>query len=198
MIRAGHPITITIVSKLTSAAVLFSPAFMEPPHEVLSVFDMSPLARELVRECKEWGPESGPLTPYATKIFEALAEVVLRLSQRPSHCVLPAPVSPMLKKAVQITEGRAHEDMSFNDLARLSHQSPRALARRFSEEMNMTWREVRRHFRIMNALDALATTGDPITQIALSVGYKSLSGFNAAFREQMQISPSAFRAGRLQ
>ena len=182
LISAGHPITITILSKLKSASVLFSPDFVEAPQQVLSVFDMSPLARELVRECRDWGPDEGPLTPFATRIFGTLADVVQHLSLVPSKCVLPSPVSPQLKKAVQLTEDTAHTDPSFEEIAFSSNQSPRALARRFAGEMGMTWREVLRHVRIMKAVEALATTDGQITQIALSVGYGSLSGFNAAFR----------------
>lgn len=194
LISAGHPITITVLSKLTSASVLFSPAFMEPPQQVLSVFDMTPLARELVRECRDWGPDDGPLSPYATRIFATLGEVVRHLSLTPSRCVLPAPVSPMMKKAVQITEDAAHGEITFNEVARVSHQSPRAMARRFAEEMGMTWREVLRRIRIMKAVEDLAATDASITQIALGVGYSSLSGFNAAFRQQMQMSPTQYRA----
>ncbi|WP_298262178.1 AraC family transcriptional regulator [uncultured Litoreibacter sp.] len=194
LIRAGHPITITVLSKLTSASVLFSTEFMPAPDHVLTVFDMSPLARELVRECRDWGPENGPLSPYSKRIFEALFDVVQKLSLVPSKCVLPSPRSEHLLKAVQLTERLAHTPLTFDEVARQSNQSPRALARRFSSEMGMTWREVLRHTRVMNAVEALVMTNAPITEIALSVGYESLSGFNAAFRRQMQMSPTEYRA----
>ncbi|MBW4706599.1 AraC family transcriptional regulator [Roseobacter sp. YSTF-M11] len=194
LICANHPVTITVLSRLTSASVLFSPAFMGPPDQILSVFDMTPLARELVKACREWGPDSGPLSPFATRIFGTLAEVVVHLSAHPSKCVLPMPVSPALKAAVQLTEDRAHDSPTFDEIARLTHQSSRALARRFASEMGMTWREVLRRIRIMNAVEALAMSDAPVTQIALRVGYGSLSGFNAAFRDCMQMSPTEYRA----
>ncbi|MBL4767737.1 MAG: helix-turn-helix domain-containing protein [Rhodobacteraceae bacterium] len=194
LIRAGHKITITVTSKLTSASVLFSPDFMDTPRHMLTVFEMSPLARELVRECRDWGPENGPLSPFATRIFETLADVVQQLALAPSKCMLPSPESPQLKKAVQLTESMAHADPTFDEIATQSNQSPRALARRFACEMGMTWREVLRHIRIMKAVEALATTDARITEIAFSVGYGSLSGFNAAFRQQMHMSPTEYRA----
>ncbi len=194
LISADHPITITVLSKLTSASVLFAPDFMGQPHQVLTVFDMSPLARELIRECKDWGPDNDTLSPYASRIFEALSDVVLQLSLTPSKSVLPAPVSAQMKKAVQLTEALAHGDPTFEDIAHQTNQSPRAMARRFAQEMGMTWREVLRQIRIMKAVEALATTDSQITEIALSVGYGSLSGFNAAFRQQMHMSPSEYRA----
>ncbi len=176
LIRAGHPITITVLSKLTSASVLFSPSFIDTPQQVLTVFEMSPLARELVRESRNWGPENGPLSPFAKRIFETLADVVQHLALVPSKSVLPMPKSPQLKNAVQLTEEMAHVDPTFYEIAIQSNQSQRALARRFSKEMGMTWREVLRHIRIMKAVEALATTDARITEIALSVGYGSFPG----------------------
>ncbi|MEP1614050.1 MAG: AraC family transcriptional regulator [Roseobacter sp.] len=194
LIRAGHPITITVLSKLTSASVLFSPNFMPEPRRVLTVFEMSPLARELVRECRKWGSDSGPLSPFAKRIFETLSAVVEQLALTPSKCVLPSPDSPQLTKAIELTEVMAHADPTFEEIATKSNQSTRALARRFASEMGMTWREVLRHIRIMKAVEELATTDWQITQVALSVGYGSLSGFNSAFRQHMQMTPTEFRA----
>lgn len=193
LISAGHPITITVLSKLTSASVLFSPGFMETPQQVLSVFEMSPLARELVKASRDWGPDNGPLSPFARRIFETLADVVRQLSLNPVKCVIPSPVSPQLTQAVQMTEEMAHADPSFKQIAARSNQSPRAMARRFSDELGMTWREVLRHIRIMKAVELLATTDRQITEIAFAVGYGSMSGFNTAFRQQMQMSPKEYK-----
>lgn len=194
LIKADHPINITVLSRLTSASVLFSAQFMQEPENVLTVFDMSPLARELVRECRDWGAESGPLSPFSERIFRTLADVVQRLAMTPSKCVLPSPKSEALRKAVALTEELAPAAPTFEVIAKQTNQSPRALARRFADEMGMTWREVLRQIRIMNAVEALATTDAQVTEIAMSVGYGSLSGFNAAFRQQMQMSPTEYRA----
>lgn len=193
LIRARNPITITVLSKLTSASVLFETDFMMEPQRVLTVFEMSPLARELVRECREWGADSGELSPFAKQIFTTLADVVQQLACVPSKCVLPSPKSQQLIRAVHLTELAAHASPVFDDIAVQSNQSPRALARRFANEMGMTWREVLRHIRVMNAVNYLATTDSQITEIALSVGYGSLSGFNAAFRMHMDMTPSEYR-----
>ncbi len=194
LIAAGHPITVSIQTKLTSASVLFSTDFMPAPSRVLSVFDMSPLARALIAECRQWGPDSGRLSPYARRIFETLAAVVQKLAQDPSPCVLPSPSSAELARALAMTEELSHGSPSFEEIARATGQSPRALSRRFATEMGMTWREALRRVRMIRAVEALATSDAPITEIAMSVGYNSLSAFNAAFRDLTGKSPSAYRA----
>ena len=193
LICAEHTISISVLSRLTSASVLFAPTFMPAPRDALSVFDMSPLARELVAECRDWGPEDGPLTPYSSRIFRTLAEVILHLAKSPSPCVLPAAKSKQLTDAVALTEAHHAAPITFNQIARETGQSERALARRFSEEMGMTWSETLRRIRIIQAVEALATQQASVTEIAMSVGYSSLSGFNAAFRDITGQTPTQYR-----
>ena len=194
LIAAGEPITVSILSRLTSASVLFAPDFMEAPRQVLSVFDISPLARELIGECRQWGPESGPLSSYALQVFALLAEVVRTLAETPSLCVMPVPSSPELARAIELTEETAAAAPTFAGIARATGQSSRALARRFSEELGMTWSEALRRIRIIRAVEALAVTEAPVTEIALEVGYSSISAFNAAFRDLTGKSPTEYRA----
>lgn len=93
-----------------------------------------------------------------------------------------------------MTEDLAGGTPNFNEIARETGHSPRALARRFSDELGMTWREVLRRVRIIRAVEALATSDASVTEVALSVGYQSLSGFNAAFRDLTNMNPTEYRA----
>ncbi len=194
LVAAGHPVTITILSRLTSASVLYAPGFAPAPRQALSVFDVSPLARELIAECRVWGPENDPLSPYAQRIFETLVAVCLKLAETPSPCVLSTPASPALARALALTEELADGAPAFAEIARATGQSPRALARRFSTEMGMTWREALRRIRLIRAVETLASSDAPVTEIALGVGYNSLSAFNAAFRDLMGKTPRDYRA----
>jgi AraC-like DNA-binding protein len=47
--------------------------------------------------------------------------------------------------------------------------------------------------RVQAACQRLDETDQPITQIALEVGFQSLSAFNANFRRVMQTSPIEYR-----
>jgi AraC-like DNA-binding protein len=194
LICAGHPITVSMRSKLVTASVLFAPGFMPTPPKALAVFEVSALARELIGECRAWGADSGPLSPYARSIFDALAAVALKLSENPTPCVLPTPKTSALARALELTEEQAPGMPRFEEIARATGQSPRALARRFSDEMGLTWREVLRRIRLIRAIEALASSDSSITEIAFAVGYNSLSAFNAAFRDFTGKSPGKYRA----
>ncbi|MGN6424421.1 MAG: AraC family transcriptional regulator [Asticcacaulis sp.] len=193
LIAADHPIRISILTAATTASVLFAKDFMPAPRESVRVFELSPLARELIGECRTWGAESGPLDSYARRLFDTLASVVLRLADTPSPFVMPVPSSLALQRALTMTEELTHAQPSFAAIARATGQSPRALSRRFAEEMGMTWRQALRRMRLMQAVEALAMSDAPVTEIAMRVGYASLSAFNAAFRDLLGMTPTNYR-----
>jgi AraC-like DNA-binding protein len=58
----------------------------------------------------------------------------------------------------------------------------------------MTWREALRRVRLTRAVELLAVGDTSVTEVALAVGYNSISAFNAAFRDLMGSSPSDYRA----
>ncbi len=192
LIAAGQPVSITILTQLTSASVLFAPSFMPVPPAV-TVFDVSPLARALLGECRAYGAEGGPLPPYGQLLFQMLAATALRLAECPSPLSLPLPASEPLRRALDLTEAAAGEAPTFAEIAYQAGQSPRALSRRFADEMGMTWRQVLCRIRMLRAVEALAGSDAPVTEIAFAVGYNSVSAFNAAFRGLLGVSPTQYR-----
>lgn len=191
LVAANHPVEITVLSPLNTASVLFQEKSISPTKSLV-VFEISLLCQELVRACRLWGKDD-PQDEYARRMFRALGAEVVRLAASPSPWALKTPKDKMLAKAVSLTEDRLADALNFEDIASSVGCTPRTLARRFSDEMGMTWRETLRRLRIMRSAELLATSRMPITEIALIVGYNSLSAFNAAFRDILQITPSEYR-----
>jgi len=194
LIEAGRPIRVSIPQPVTTASFLFDTKFVPAPPAQLTVFDLSPLARALMSECAPWGDDDEPLPAYAETVFTALAAVTWRLAERPSPVVVPAGRSRELRRALGLTEQQLGGDVRFEDVADQVGLAPRSLARRFEEETGMTWRAVLRRMRILRAIEELAAHDTPVTQIAFTVGYTSLSAFNAAFRELTGRTPTQYRA----
>jgi AraC-like DNA-binding protein len=194
LIEAGRPIQVSIPQPVTTASVLFDTRFAPSPPAPLTVFDLSPLARSLVTECGTWGENEQPLTAYAETLFTALAAVTWRLAEQPSPIVVPVGRSPELRQALRLTEERLGGDVRFADLADEVGLAPRSLARRFSDETGMTWQAVLRRMRLLRAIEELAAGDTPVTTIAFTVGYTSLSAFNAAFQKLTGRTPTDYRA----
>ncbi|SNQ47740.1 DNA-binding domain-containing protein, AraC-type [Frankia canadensis] len=194
LIEAHRPIRVSIPRPVTTASVLFDPDFAPRPPAPLTVFDLSPLARALVAECRAWDEDGEALPTYAATLFAALAAVCWRLAERPSPCVVPAGRSPELRRALHITEQRLATDIRFEDVAREVGLVPRSLARRFEAETGLTWRAVLRRLRVLHAIEELTDSELSVTNIAFASGYTSLSAFNTAFRDLTGRTPTEFRA----
>ena len=194
LLAAGKPIRMSVASRLHAASALFAPGFVPAPRAALSVLDMTPLARELMVALRGHGPEGGALPAAAARMFAVLGDVVLGLARAPSPWVLPAPTDERLARAMAIAEASLENLPSFAEIARESGQSTRSLTRRCAEELGTSWRDLIRRMRMIRAAEMLATGTASITEIAVTVGYTSPSGFNEAFREMAGQSPTEYRA----
>ena len=195
LVRAGVPIEVTIPQPVRSASVLFSTTFTPPPPAHLSVFDLTPLARALVTECSQWGDDETPLDDYGLAMFRALAATAWSLAEHPSPACMPTGRSEEVRRALAITADRLSDDPRFSEIADEVGLAPRSLARRFEQELGMTWRAALRRLRILRAIEQLAGTDRSVTEIAMDVGYASLSAFQSAFRDLTGETPSEYRAG---
>lgn len=194
LVRAGVPIEVTIPQRATTASVLFATTFVPPPPSRLAVVDLTPLARALVTECSQWGDDNGPLEVYARTMFRALAAATWALAEHPSPASMPTGRSGEVRRALVITGERLADVPRFADIAAEVGLAPRSLARRFETELGMTWRAALRRLRVLRAIEHLAGSDHTVTQIAMDVGYSSLSAFQSAFRDLIGQSPSEYRS----
>lgn len=73
--------------------------------------------------------------------------------------------------------------------------SERTLARLFPQETGMTFVRWRQQVRLLRALERLAI-GDPVTAVAVDMGYASTSAFVKLFRESLGVTPGRYFAER--
>ena len=67
---------------------------------------------------------------------------------------------------------------------------------KFKETVGASPMEYLTRWRMMLAGDRLANTGDPVSTIALSVGYESESAFSTAFKRIMGCAPRQYARSR--
>jgi AraC-like DNA-binding protein len=193
LIAAGHPIMVAVTSRVLACSALIAPGFAAPPPAGLSVFEMTPLARNLLAALRHVDADTA-LDDDTRALFLALRSVIWRLSTRPSPVVMPVPRSELLRRALDLTVESLADEVSFAGLAERLAVTPRTLARRFMNEIGMTWGDARRRLRMGRALELLVDVDRPVGEVSLLVGYTSQSAFNAAFRAFAGQSPSGFRA----
>lgn len=192
LIHAGREIAVTMPQRLFACSALFDPSVFNAPKNTLSVFEMSPLARELILACQSYGPSHTP-DAMSDQLFRTLATVTWQLAENPASSGMPMGRTAQVKKALELTETQLAEEPVFDDIAKEVGASPRSLARKFSDELGMTWRQALRRMRMIKAIELLAMEPLSITEIAIDTGYKSVSAFNAAFRDFTGETPTEYR-----
>ncbi|HET6489305.1 MAG TPA: helix-turn-helix transcriptional regulator [Syntrophales bacterium] len=107
---------------------------------------------------------------------------------------LPIPRDPRLRKifdllSVQPADGRTVEDWGVRVGA-----SGRTLSRLFRSETGMSFHQWRQQLRLLEATRLLGQ-GESVTNIALDVGYNSLSAFVSVFRRTLGVTPGRYFRG---
>jgi AraC-like DNA-binding protein len=149
-----------------------------------SVWSVSPLMREIIVRLAEdscRGMEQHLISLLFSEI-ETLNTLPLNLPQ------------PKDKRLCRITDTISRHPADKRSLADWASQlgfSQRNLIRRFQIETGMTFRQWRRQSRLLSSLERLANN-EPVTRIALELGYESPSAFCAAFRDTFGMTPRQY------
>lgn len=88
---------------------------------------------------------------------------------------------------------RFSSNFRIGDMARDLAVSHATLIRRFERSLSMTPQQYVRMLRMEAAKNMLATTSRPIEQISMMSGYADTRAFRAVFREQVGMTPTAYR-----
>ncbi len=190
---ANKRIRISANARITSSSVLFANGAIPPPPDDCRVFTVTPLAREMIQYAVRWGIERSPDDPQADSFFAALANVCLELAAQSEQFWLPNVRSRELTAAVDYIMRRLDQPLRADDVATAVCVSNRTLARRFDGEAHMTCGQFIHRARMLRAMEHLANFELSILEVSYSVGYESISAFNAAFRTFSQETPSQYR-----
>ena len=105
---------------------------------------------------------------------------------------LPMPRDARLRGLCQALLDAPGDQRPLAAWAKTVNASGRTLARRFQSETGLSFGAWRQQARVLEAMGRLGS-GAPVTQVALDLGYESVSAFSAMFRRAAGASPSYYR-----
>ena len=156
------------------------------------VLQVSPLLRELIVRATELPlqyDEDGPAGHAVALLLDELhGSQALKLH-------LPMPSSKRLAMLCRALLDEPGDRRTLGEWAHTVHASERTMARLFQSETGLSFAAWRQQARVLEAMGRLGS-GAPVTQVALDLGYDSVSAFSAMFRRAAGASPSAYRHGR--
>jgi transcriptional regulator GlxA family with amidase domain len=105
----------------------------------------------------------------------------------------PSPDGASLEPVLRWLEGRLHEELTLDDLARRAAMSSRTFSRRFREQTGTTPLQWLLRSRVRRAQHLLETTGHSVEAIANEVGFGSATTLREHFQRLVTTSPLAYR-----
>lgn len=154
----------------------------------IGVLDVSPLLRELILAAVAIE------LPYMAESRDGrLMRLLLdEIRQRPVLPLdLPYPGDPRLRGLCQAIMAAPDDPATLADWARRVDVDPKTLQRWFKRETGMTFGRWRQQARLLVALQRLGN-GSRVLDVALDLGYNSVSAFTHMFRKQFGVPPSTF------
>ena len=144
-------------------------------------------------------PVKGPAQRlwYQGKALELLAEFLFEqpAEVQTTHSRQKQVARGRVEQVIQILSGNLAEPPTLEQLGRQVGCSPYHLSRSFSREMGMTIPQYLRQIRMERAAELLKSARYNVTEVALEVGYSSLSHFSHAFCETMGCCPGLYPLG---
>ena len=151
------------------------------------VLDRSDLLEALINRFSSWDANE-PLKPTDQRLLKVFQDELAAALVQPLH--LPLPRDIRLRRVLNVLASDLSSDRTIADWARWSGMSKRSLTRSFRKETGMTFGGWRQQARLFAALEKLSE-GESVTNVALAVGYSSVSAFIDVFRKSFGVTPGA-------
>ncbi|MCW5981654.1 MAG: helix-turn-helix transcriptional regulator [Bryobacteraceae bacterium] len=135
-------------------------------------------------------PERAPLEEMAHGLAGAVLEV---LETTDGISRAPAADERRISAALRYVEANLGEALPLNLLAATARMSEFHFVRVFRKVTGVTPHQYILRARLREAAIRLRTSGEPVLQTALEVGFQDLSNFHHAFRAEFGFSPRAYR-----
>lgn len=156
--------------------------------DACQVVEVTPLLRELIVEATRMAVEYDE-SGRDGRLMRLLLDELVRARTAPLH--VPMPSHPRLARiCTAILEDPSQDDM-LDEWADAAGMGRRTFTRAFRRETGMSFASWRQNVRLMEALSRLAN-GEPVTRVALDVGYNSPSAFTAMFRRAFGVAPTHY------
>ncbi|ROR94913.1 AraC family transcriptional regulator [Sinobacterium caligoides] len=188
----NHKHELFFLGEVNIANLFIDPAWAKSLPSDQQVFNVSPLVRELILKATEIGPDYSPIGK-ERRLMEVIIDEIAELTHSPLK--LPWSEHPKLSKIMRIIFDNPINNNSIEQWADYVHTSTRTLARMFKKEVNMTFSGWRMQVRLFYALEKLHE-GEPVTSVAMALGYSSASAFISAFKRNLGQSPLEYIAAK--
>lgn len=176
---------------LSMRTLYMDPTFFPGPSDGCCVISVSPLLKELILYAMGQ-PRLYPLNGPEERLLHVILDQIRNMQTAPLE--LPVPGDSRLKKIYNHLSTCPGDSRTLEDWGKAVGATRRTLTRLFRLETGMTFGQWRQQLRILEALRRLGMK-EPVTTVAMDLGYNSLSAFISMFKKALGKTPGQYFAG---
>ena len=182
---------IEVSGHLSMRTLYIDPRSFLGPSAECCVIAVTPLLRELVLHAVTI-PQPYPLGGAEERLLNVMLEQISSVNV--AALELPIPEDPRLKKIYDHLTDNPSDKKTLDGWGRTIGATGRTLARLFRQETGMSFGQWRQQIKIMEALRRLGKN-EPVTTIAIELGYDSPSAFISMFKRTLGNTPGRYFKG---
>jgi transcriptional regulator GlxA family with amidase domain len=156
------------------------------------MFNSSELLFAIVNRILAWDVRQ-PLSPSKKHLIAMLREEIRQPDQQPLRLTIPR--EERLAKVAAALLDDVGDDRTLENWAHVAGMARRTFMRAFSAEVGMSFGRWRQQARLFAALEMLAQRKS-VTEVAIAVGYDSVSAFIEMFRTMLGTTPQTYFRSR--
>src|SRR6476469_6099445 len=156
------------------------------------VFNTSELLFAIVHRMVGWDLRQ-PLDAAKKHLIATLRDEIRQPDRQPLRLTIPR--EERLARVADALLDDVGDDRTLDDWAHLAGMARRTFMRAFSAQTGMSFGRWRQQARLFAALEMLAQK-KPVTEVAIAVGYDSVSAFIEMFRSMMGTTPQKYFRSR--
>lgn len=169
--------------------VLFITLPNDPFYQNVKVFSAPSVLREMLKYASKWNKLLKQEKEQAT-FLRAILISLPHFYNENNLLEIPVPRDTRLSSVCHYINMNYAYNVSTDELACVAKMSVRSLQRIFRNETGITIKKYVQLIRILKSIELIDTRQYTLTEIAYSVGYKSLSAFTNSYKAIMQSSPN--------
>ena len=180
------------VGGAAGAMVDLSPELCRGLPKTPCMFHTSELLFAIVHRMVEWDL-SQPLDTAKKRLIATLRDEIRRPDRQPLRLSIPR--EERLAKVADALLGDVGDHRTLDDWAHVAGMARRTFMRAFSAQTGMSFGRWRQQARLFAALEMLAQKKS-VTEVAIAVGYDSVSAFIEMFRTMLGTTPQTYFRSR--
>ena len=176
------------VGRAVGSMLYFSEAMSRGLPKEPHVPSSSDLLLALVGRIPDW-PREERVSPSQQRLLAVLKDEIRRPAETALRLSLPR--TPKLARVARALLENIGDDRTLDEWARGEGMARRTFMRAFSSEMHLPFGQWRQKARLFAALERLGRN-ESVTEVAMAVGYESVSAFIEMFRSTLGTTPSRY------